>query len=117
VQASTLLAVGTLSTRLRLLWVLGLGLPVLAGIAAFIIENAIKPGHVCVTGNPSHGLRYFVVFLALALAPGVIVGVVGWRSRRSGVDTVGPFVATMCLDVILVFAGLLIAWHGHGCIT
>ncbi len=108
---------GTLSTRFRSLWLLGLGLSVLVGVAAFIIENAIKPGHQCVTGNPSHGLRYFVVFLALAVAPGVIVGLVGWRSRRSGEDTVGPFVATMCLDVIFVFAGLLIAWHGHGCIT
>jgi hypothetical protein len=108
---------GTITTRFRSLWILSVALPVLAGIGAFIVEEAIKPGHACVTGNPSHGGRYFVIFLALAVLPGVIVGLVAWRSGRSGEDTVGPFVTTLCLDVILVFAGLLAAWHGAGCIT
>ncbi len=108
---------GTFSTRFRSLWLLGIGLPVLAGVAAFLVENAVKPGRACTTGNPSHGLRYFVIFLALAVLPSVIVGLVAWRSRRSGEETVGPFVATLCLDVVLVFGGLLIAWGGHGCIT
>ena len=105
------------TTRFRALWALGVGLPLLAGVAAFVVERAIRPGHACVTGNPSHGLRYFVVFLALAVLPAAIVALVAWRSRRGGEDTVGPFVATLCLDVILVFAGLLVAWGGHGCIT
>jgi hypothetical protein len=108
---------GALSTRFRSLWVLSILLPVLAGVATFIVEKAIRPGHACTTGAPSHGGRYFVVFLALAVVPGVIVGLVAWRSGRSGEDTVGPFVVTLCLDVALVFAGLLIAWGGHGCIT
>jgi hypothetical protein len=107
----------TLSTRFRSLWLLAVGLPFLAGVGAFIVEKAIRPGHVCVTGQPSHGLRYFVIFLALAVLPGLVVGLVAWRSGRSGEDTVGPFVTTLCLDVILVFAGLLLAWGGHGCIT
>ena len=106
-----------ITTRFRSLWLLAIGLPVLAGVAALLIENAIKPGRACTTGDPSHGLRYFVIFLALAVVPGVIVGLVAWRSGRSGEDTVGPFVLTLCLDVCLVFAGLLIAWGGHGCIT
>lgn len=106
-----------LSTRFRSLWLLGLVLTVAAGVVAFLIESAIKPGHPCTTGNPSHGIRYFVIFIALALAPGVIVGLAGWRSGRSGEDTVGPFVATLCLAVVLVFAGLLAAWGGSGCIT
>ncbi len=96
---------------------LAVALPVLAGVAALLIESAIKPNRPCVTGSPAHGLRYFVIFLALAVLPGVIVGLVAWLSGRSGEDTVGPFVVTLVLDVSFVFAGLLIAWHGHGCIT
>lgn len=108
---------GTLTTRFRTLWLLGVGLPILAGIAAYAVEKAINTGRVCSTGTPSHGLRYFVIFLALAVAPCVIVALVAWRSRRSGEETVGPVVATLCLDVVLVFGGLLVAWGGHGCIT
>jgi hypothetical protein len=108
---------GTLSTRFRSLWLLGVGLPILAGVAAFIIEKTINTGRMCSTGSPSHGLRYFVIFLALAVAPCMIVALVGWRSQRSGEETVGPLVTTLCLDVVLVFGGLLIAWGGHGCIT
>jgi hypothetical protein len=108
---------GGMTTQFRALWILGLVLSVIAGIAAFVLEAAIKPGHACVTGNPSHGALYFVLFLVFAVVPGAIVGVVGWRSRRGGEETVGPFVVTVFLSVCLVFAGLLAAWHGSGCIT
>jgi hypothetical protein len=108
---------GALNTRFRTLWVLAIGLPVLSGVVAFIFEDAIKPGHACTTGAPRHGALYFVVFLALAVIPGTVVGLVGWRSKREGEDTVGPFAATMCLAVALVFIGLLAGWHGAGCIT
>jgi hypothetical protein len=106
-----------MTTRFRALWILGVVLSVLAGIAAVVLEAAIKPGHPCVTGNPSHGLRYFVLFLVFAVVPGAVVGVVGWRSGRGGEDTVGPFLVTVLLSPSLVFIGLLAAWHGSGCIT
>ena len=108
---------GGMTTRFRSLWALGLGLPLAAGIAAFAVEELIKPGHACTTGNPSHGGLYFVIYIALVLAPIAIVGLVGWRSGRPGEETVGPFVITVVLTVCLVFAGLLAGWHGAGCIT
>jgi cytochrome bd-type quinol oxidase subunit 2 len=106
-----------ITTRFRSLWLLGVGLTLAAGVVAFIIETQIRPDRPCRTGSPSHGLRYFVIFLALAVLPVVVVGITGWRSRRDGADAVGPFVATTCLAVIFVFSGLLVAWNGHGCIT
>ena len=108
---------GPLTTRFRSLWVLGAGLAVAAGIAAFALEAAIRPGHACTTGAPRHGLLYFVLFLAFAIAPGVLVGAVARASGRGGEDTVGPFVLALCLSVVCVFGGLLAAWGGHGCIT
>jgi hypothetical protein len=106
-----------LTTRFRFLWLLGIALSIVAGVAAFLLEAAIRPGHPCTTGAPRHGALYFVLFIGFALVPAATVALVGWRSRRSGADTVGPFVVTICGSVTLVFVGLLAAWGGHGCIT
>ncbi|HET9075125.1 MAG TPA: hypothetical protein VFN48_11140 [Solirubrobacteraceae bacterium] len=108
---------GSLTTRFRSLWILGGGLAIVAGIAAFALEAAIRPGHPCTTGAPRHGVLYFVLFIAFALVPGVVVGTVARVSGRGGEDTVGPFVLALCLSVVFVFGGLLAGWGGHGCIT
>jgi hypothetical protein len=108
---------GALTIRFRSLWLLGGGLSLAAGVAAYILEAAIRPGRPCSTGAPQHGALYFVLFIACALIPPLAVGTVGWRSRRGGEDTAGPFAASLCVAVSLVFVGLLAAWGGHGCIT
>lgn len=102
--------------RFKSLWILAVVAPVLAGIGALIIENAIHtPGGCKASGTGGAG--YDLVFLGLALAPGALVGLVGWRSKRVAADTVGPFALTMCLGIFLVFIGLAAAWGGSGCMT
>jgi hypothetical protein len=107
---------GVITTRYRSLWTLALALPLLAGVVAFFVEASVATGRPC-TKSDASGVLFDVVFIAIALVPALLVAGVGWRSRREGADTVGPFILTTCLSVFLVFIGLAAAWGGSGCMT
>lgn len=101
----------------RLLWTLSLVLPVLAGAVAAVIETTERHRNLCPAGSGG-GVTWDVVYIALALVPGVVVGLLSWRERdqaEDGVAAVLPFCLSMCLSVFLVFIGIAAAWGGHGC--
>ena len=105
-----------INARFRPLWLLAGGLSLVAGGVAFAFEASIHADRPCSHHGGAH-LGYYMIFLGLALVPGLLTGVAGWRSRRDAADTTGPFLLAACLAVFLVFIGLAAAWGGHGCMV
>jgi len=101
---------------MRVTWALAAGIPVLAGVAAWLLSDLTVSREACLTGGNGSSSEIAELAVLVLAAPLAIV----WYARRARPFLAWiavPVVASVLLALPTVFMGVQLWWSGHGCYT
>jgi hypothetical protein len=99
----------------QIIWLLAVGLPVVAAGLSWPLLGAVTSAQDCATGE--NGAAGIAVFAVLVLGTPVVISWRAWRANELSQQAVLAATVGAFLALILVYMAATFWWSGHNCVT